>query len=166
MRTPAAVTSDVNEKRPMTILVKIDRRAWRFSRSPERLARRAARAALNVAGSSTLKCDLSIIFASDSAVSKLNGVWRGRNSPTNVLSFTVPWHHRGNFVGDVVLASGVLKKEAKAQGKNLTSHAAHLIVHGVLHLLGYDHHESLAARKMERMEIRALKSLGITNPYR
>jgi probable rRNA maturation factor len=149
----------------MAILVKIDHRAWK-SRSPERLARRAARAALNVAGVSTLKCDLSITFASDPAMTKLNCVWRGRNAPTNVLSFAVPRRHRGNFIGDVVLASGVLKQEAAAQRKNLSSHTAHLIVHGVLHLLGYDHHESSVARKMERMEIRALKSLGITNPYR
>jgi probable rRNA maturation factor len=150
----------------MAISVKIDHRAWRSSRSPERLARRAARAALNVAGLSTLDSDLSITFASDAAMTKLNHMWRGRNAPTNVLSFATPRRHRGNFIGDVVLGSDVVKKEAASQGKNLSSHAAHLVVHGVLHLLGYDHNEGSAARKMERMEIRALKSLGIANPYR
>jgi probable rRNA maturation factor len=149
----------------MAISVMIDHRAWKKnSRSMDRLARKAARAALEVAGMDLPRCDLAITFASDSRLAALNRRWRAKDKPTNVLSFPAA-HHGGRFLGDVVLASGVIKREAEEQGKPLLNHAAHLIVHGVLHLLGHDHDDTSAARRMERMEIRALEALGIENPY-
>jgi probable rRNA maturation factor len=149
----------------MAILVTIDHRAWKKSRSIDRLARQAALAALKTAGSDPSRCDLAISFASDATLARLNRQWRATNGPTNVLSFPARPVHGGRFLGDVILAGGVVGREARRQGKRLPDHAAHLIVHGVLHLLGHDHHKTSAARKMEHIEIRALRSLGIGNPY-
>jgi probable rRNA maturation factor len=149
----------------MAIMVRIDRRAWKVSGGMDRLARRSARAALAAAGADP-RSDLSITFASDRTIAGLNRRWRARNAATNVLSFPAPPRYRGGFLGDIVLAAGVIRSEAAQQGKSLSDHAAHLIVHGVLHLLGHDHHRSTEARRMERLEIRALETLGIADPYR
>jgi probable rRNA maturation factor len=149
----------------MAISVMIDHRAWKKSRSIDRLARKAARAALEVAGIDLSCCDLAITFASDSQLAALNRQWRAKDKSTNVLSFPAHPDHGGCFLGDIVLASGVIRREAEEQGKRLLDHAAHLIVHGVLHLLGHGHDDTSAARRMERMEARALEALGIGNPY-
>lgn len=150
----------------MAIAVKIDRRSWKVWRGLKSLARRAARAALSAAGADPLRCDLSITFAGNGRITRLNRQWRARDKPTNVLSFPAPARLSGAFLGDVILAAGVIKNEAQQQDKSLYDHAAHLIVHGVLHLLGHDHRTRAEARKMQRLEIRALESLGIADPYR
>ena len=90
----------------------------------------------------------------------LNLRFRGRDQPTNVLSFP---YGRGR--GDIVLCHPVVVREARAQGKSLAAHYAHLAVHGALHLRGYDHVNEKDARRMERAEIRALRRLGFANPY-
>lgn len=151
----------------MAISVTIDRKAWIETRGLDRKARAAARAALAVAGLDARRCDLSIAFADDSAVACLNRRFRSMDKPTNVLSFPAaagPWGSR-RFLGDIVLAAGVVATEAHGQGKKLSSHVSHLVVHAVLHLLGHDHHKSAEARKMEQMEITALAMLGIADPY-
>ncbi len=86
----------------------------------------------------------------------LNKRYRGRARPTNVLTFET---------GDVVLCHPVIRREARLQGKSLRAHYAHLVVHGVLHLQGYDHVKRKDAQRMERAEIRALRRLGFANPY-
>ncbi len=104
---------------------------------------------------------------------RLNARYRGRDRPTNVLSFPVPLLLRlaagadgPSPLGDLVLCSPVVAIEARRQGKSLRAHWAHLIVHGALHLVGYDHERPLDARRMERREIAVLKRLGFPNPYR
>ena len=151
----------------MAISVTIDRKAWKETLGLDRKARAAARAALAVAGLDARRCDLSIAFADDSTVACLNRRFRSIDNPTNVLSFPAaagPWGGR-QFLGDIVLAAGVIASEAHGQDKKLSSHVSHLVVHAVLHLLGHDHHKSADARKMEQMEIRALAMLGIADPY-
>jgi probable rRNA maturation factor len=151
----------------MAISVTIDRKAWKVMVGLDRTARDAARAALAVAGLDARRCDLSIAFADDSAVACLNRRFRSMDKPTNVLSFPAaagPWGSR-RFLGDIVLAAGVVATEAHGEGKKLSSHVSHLVVHGVLHLLGHDHYKSGEARKMEQMEITALAMLGIADPY-
>jgi probable rRNA maturation factor len=149
----------------MAILVSIDHRAWKSARLLSRLAKTSASAALNAAGMDPARCELSIRFAGDAASARLNRQWRSRSGPTNVLSFPAARSAESGFLGDIMLASGVIRREARAQGKSLSDHVAHLIVHGVLHLLGHDHQEKRAARKMERMEISALAAMGIADPY-
>lgn len=90
----------------------------------------------------------------------LNLRFRGRGKPTNVLSFP---YGRGR--GDIVLCHPVVAREARAQGKSLAAHYAHLAVHGSLHLRGYDHVKKKDARRMEKAEIRVLRRLGFANPY-
>jgi probable rRNA maturation factor len=90
----------------------------------------------------------------------LNNKYRRKNKPTNVLSF--PYGKGG---GDIVLCHPVIAREARAQGKALAAHYAHLVVHGILHLRGYDHEKKRDAERMERREIRLLARLGFRNPY-
>ena len=91
----------------------------------------------------------------------LNRIYRGKNQATNVLSF--PY---GGGRGDVVLCHPVIAREARAQGKSMRAHYAHLVVHGVLHLRGYDHQMKKDALRMERAEIRALSGFGLPDPYK
>ena len=91
---------------------------------------------------------------------KLNRAFRARDYATNVLSFAYSWRQ-----GDVVLCHPVIRREARAQGKTLAAHYAHLVVHGVLHLHGLDHVRARDARRMERAERRILRRLGVADPY-
>jgi probable rRNA maturation factor len=101
---------------------------------------------------------------------KLNAQYRGRDKPTNVLSFpampavAMP-AHEPRPLGDLVICPKVVSAEAREQRKTLRAHWAHLIVHGALHLIGYDHERPDDARRMERREVAVLKQLGFTNPY-
>jgi probable rRNA maturation factor len=106
---------------------------------------------------------LTILLAGDGRLRELNARFRGNNRPTNVLSFPAP--SGDDYLGDIALALGVAGHEAGAAGKRLADHVLHLTVHGVLHLLGYDHQRAREARTMERLEIAILQELGIANPY-
>lgn len=105
---------------------------------------------------------------------RLNARYRGRNQPTNVLSFPVPElpapapgrQVAPRPLGDLVICASVVRDEARQQHKAIKSHWAHLVIHGALHLLGYDHERDEEARRMERREVAVLKRFGITNPYR
>ncbi|HYM27467.1 MAG TPA: rRNA maturation RNase YbeY, partial [Steroidobacteraceae bacterium] len=100
---------------------------------------------------------------------RLNARFRGRDRPTNVLSFpaaTMPARRGARPLGELVVCPRVLRAEARAQAKTLRAHWAHLIVHGTLHLVGYDHARAAEAARMERREIRVLRALGFANPYR
>ena len=108
--------------------------------------------------------EITVLLTDDAAVHALNAKFRGKDSATNVLSFPAPAFARPHL-GDIALAYGVCAAEAKAQGKSLADHLAHLTVHGVLHLLGYDHDADDAAESMEQMERAILKGLGVNDPY-
>lgn len=112
-----------------------------------------------------------VVAASESRA--LNKLWRGKDKPTNVLSFPAPDQSRRGQprdallpLGDLVICAQVVRREAIRDGKPLQSHWAHLVVHGALHLIGYDHEASRRERlRMERREISVLKRFGIGNPY-
>ena len=107
---------------------------------------------------------VAVLLTSDEAVAELNQRFRHKSGPTNVLSFPASANPE-NHLGDVALAYGVCAREAGEQGKSLEQHLAHLVVHGVLHLLGYDHETDGEAEAMEALERSILESLGVPDPY-
>ena len=145
------------------------------------LCRRAAAAALDEAveglpAATGRPIEVSIVLAEDRSVADLNLQFRGREGATNVLSFPALAAEDGPFdplgadvppvlLGDVVLAFETIAAEADDQGKTLADHCSHLVVHGILHLLGYDHLDSAEAKIMEQVEIRALGALDVADPY-
>jgi probable rRNA maturation factor len=136
-----------------------------------RLARRAVDAVMaSIGATREVASELSLVFTDDARVKVLNGGWRGQDKPTNVLSFPAFPHGRRGAVppmlGDVVLAAETVAAEARAEGKPLDHHIVHLIVHGVLHLIGYDHETDAEAEEMEETERRILAGLDIPDPYR
>jgi probable rRNA maturation factor len=115
--------------------------------------------------------ELSVRVVGRAESRRLNARYRGKDYPTNVLSFPaspIPAVHRAQALplGDLVICPHVLRTEAREQRKTLRAHWAHLVVHGALHLIGYDHEHSSDARRMERREVAVLRRLGFTNPYR
>jgi probable rRNA maturation factor len=115
--------------------------------------------------------EVSVVLADDPFVRRLNRDHRGKDTPTNVLSFPLDadgpaTKGRQLLLGDVVLAYRTIRREAREEGKRIASHAAHMLVHGTLHLLGFDHARDRAARIMEGHEVRILKRLGVSDPYR
>lgn len=113
--------------------------------------------------------EISVLFTSDEEVRALNHAWRGKNKATNVLSFPMAEPAEladAPMLGDIVLAHGICAAEAADKGVAVEAHAAHLVVHGTLHLLGYDHETSEAdAEMMEEAERLALASIGVADPY-
>jgi probable rRNA maturation factor len=104
----------------------------------------------------------TLLLADDTRLQALNRAFRAQDKPTNVLSFPA---RRTDYLGDVALAYGVARREAREQKKPFADHATHLVVHGVLHLLGYDHETARAAKIMEPLEVAILSELGIGDPY-
>lgn len=95
----------------------------------------------------------------------LNARWRGKIGPTNVLSFPASPQLGGREIGDIVVCAPVVAREAREQGKSLAAHWAHMIVHGTLHLLGFDHARARDAKRMERRERALLARIGVADPY-
>ncbi|MFZ5670670.1 MAG: rRNA maturation RNase YbeY [Pseudomonadota bacterium] len=141
------------------IEVEIADRAWTDALpDAEAVALRAARAALDG------EAGVAILLTADEAVADLNARFRGKAGPTNVLSFPAPENPEGHL-GDIALAFGVCAREAAEQGKPLAHHLQHLVAHGVLHLVGYDHQTEAEAGEMEALERRILAGLGVPDPY-
>ena len=152
---------------------------WDSSRSWEQLVRNAAEAAIAESAfpglaASERPVELSVRLTGDEEVRSLNAKWRGKDKPTNVLSFPLLDDEdlqEANvagpelLLGDIIVARGVCVSEAEEKGVSVEDHAAHLLVHGTLPLLGYDHHEDGEAEDMEAREVRALARLGIRDPY-
>lgn len=114
---------------------------------------------------------VAILLTDDETVRDLNARFRNKDTPTNVLSFpasAVPAQDddAGSHLGDIALAFGVCAREAREQGKPLSHHLSHLVAHGILHLLGYDHETDADAEEMEALERAILKPLGVPDPYR
>lgn len=107
---------------------------------------------------------VSVLLGDDASIAKLNARFRGKQGPTNVLAFPPTGSEEG-FLGDIVLAAETIAEEAQFQGKRFEDHAAHVIVHGFLHLLGYDHIDPKEAESMETRERAILASIGVEDPY-
>lgn len=143
--------------------VEIEDGAWTAALpEAEMLARGAALAALDAEGAAHE--GVTILLADDEAVRELNARFRQKDTPTNVLSFPAPRNPEFHL-GDIALAYGVCAREAAEQGKPLAHHLQHLVAHGVLHLLGYDHIGDDEAEAMESLERAVLAGLGVPDPY-
>jgi probable rRNA maturation factor len=164
----------------MTLDIDIDADPeWDSKSGWESLVRSAAEAAIAESAfpqlvDSARATELSVRLTGDDQVRALNSQWRGKDKPTNVLSFpqadaddlqSVAADGPELMLGDLVLARETCVAEASEKSIPLEDHAAHLIVHGTLHLLGYDHQDDTAAEEMESREVRALARLGIADPY-
>jgi probable rRNA maturation factor len=123
--------------------------------------------ALSTASQTTQTFELTIRLVEPEESQQLNNQFRGQNKPTNVLSFPfeVPEGLTLNLLGDLVICVDIMKNEAKLQNKKLFDHWAHLVIHGCLHLLGFDHISDIEAVEMEGIEVAALAKLHINNPY-
>jgi len=142
------------------IEIEVEAEAWTSALpGAEAVVERAAQAALG-----TVEGDIVVLLTDDAAVRELNGRFRDKDRPTNVLSFPAP-ENAFPHLGDIVLAFGVCATEAEAQGKTLADHLSHLVVHGVLHLLGRDHEDDAEAEEMEAEEREILAQIGVADPY-
>jgi probable rRNA maturation factor len=164
----------------MTLDIDIDADPeWDSSTRWEALVRGAAEAAIAESAfpqlaQSARGVELSVRLTRDEEVRELNAKWRGKDKPTNVLSFPqlepeqlreITADGPELMLGDLVLARGVCASEAADKHVPIETHASHLIVHGILHLLGHDHEDDSSAEDMESREVRALARLGIADPY-
>ncbi|RVC09003.1 rRNA maturation RNase YbeY, partial [Mesorhizobium sp. M7A.F.Ca.AU.001.01.1.1] len=153
---------------PVDIDIAVEAGNWPDEASLTRLVDRAVKAAFaetGVAGRS----ELSLVFSDDAHIQVLNAGWRGKDKPTNVLSFPAfPFAQGGPLppmLGDIVLAAETVAHEAVLEDKPVENHITHLVIHGLLHLLGYDHETEAEAEAMEAVERAALARLAIPDPY-
>ncbi|MER9349582.1 rRNA maturation RNase YbeY [Mesorhizobium sp. M0227] len=160
------ISSDGNV--PVDIDISVEAGNWPDEVSLTRLVDGAVKAAFaetGVAGRS----ELSLVFTDDAHIQVLNAGWRGKDKPTNVLSFPAfPFAQGGPLppmLGDIVLAAETVAHEAALEDKPVENHITHLVIHGLLHLLGYDHETEAEAEAMEAVERAALARLAIPDPY-
>lgn len=162
MREEAVIVTELD--------ISVDTPDWDVLGDIEIFTRRAVDAAFTVIDNAPGGAvSISLLFADDEEIRALNAGWRQQDKPTNVLSFPAS-HPPGlpgpQLLGDIVLAFETCAREAEAEHKKLPDHVTHLIIHGVLHLMGYDHIDENEAEEMEKLETEALARLGIDDPYR
>ena len=148
--------------------VEISRNAEGWPDALDARAEEAVRAALKLSKAKVSGgAELSIVLADDAEQQVLNRDWRGIDKTTNVLSFPQiePFGPVSGLLGDIILARETLVREADEQGVSFEDHFTHLVVHGFLHLLGYDHVDDAEALVMEGLETQILASLGVADPY-
>jgi probable rRNA maturation factor len=140
---------------------------WRSEPGAAAVLRRAIGQAADMTGATAGPSELAIMLCDDAAMRELNGRWRGRREPTNVLSFPAAGRagDDAGALGDIAIAYETTAREAEVDGKPFADHLAHLAVHGFLHLLGYDHQSDADAGAMERLEALILARLGVADPY-
>ncbi len=139
----------------------VEGEAWSALGDLDALSRKAFASAAAEAPAEGL---VSLLLADDGELQQLNRDFRGKDKPTDVLSFPALEMDRP-LLGDIAVAYGTAARDAALQGKSMTDHLTHLLIHGYLHLLGHDHETQAEADAMEALEIRALATLGIANPY-
>lgn len=153
---------------PVDIDIFVEAGDWPAEAELTRLVDRAVAAAFAETGASGAS-ELSIVFSDDAHIQILNAEWRDKDKPTNVLSFPAFSFPKGGalppMLGDIVLASETVAREATLEEKPLGNHISHLVIHGLLHLLGHDHETDVDAEEMEAIERAALARLAIPDPY-
>jgi len=155
---------------PVEIDLMVEAGNWPAEAHLEALASKAVGAALAETGAGAPDgSELSLVFSDDAHIQVLNAEWRGKDKPTNVLSFpafpTRPGAPLPPMMGDIILAAETVAREAALEDKPLDHHIIHLVIHGFLHLMGHDHETDVEAEEMEGLERRALARLAIPDPY-
>jgi probable rRNA maturation factor len=170
MSGPRTTRARRSKVAPFEIDMAVEGGAWDDPGALEALARRAFAAAFSVASDRPRgEVEIGLLFTDDDGIRALNRDWRGTDKPTNVLSFPAPAQPGApgpRPLGDIAVAFETVAREAEEEGKLFDDHLSHLLVHGLLHLLGYDHALEAEAEIMEGLEVRALATLGIADPYR
>ncbi|MCA0034165.1 rRNA maturation RNase YbeY [Mesorhizobium sp. B263B2A] len=161
-------STSVDGSLPVEIDISIEAGDWPAEASLARLVDRAVAAAFAETGAAG-HSELSIVFSDDAHIRTLNAGWRGKDKSTNVLSFPAFPHVKDGplppMLGDIVLAAETVAREAALEDKPLENHITHLVIHGLLHLMGYDHETDTEAEAMEAVERAALARLAIPDPY-
>ena len=152
----------------LTIETQVECAGWSAVDGLDALIEESLKAAIEESGAELVEgAEVSLLFCDDARIRALNQQFRAQDKPTNVLSFPGPDPlETAHFLGDIAIAHETVAREAQEQGKTLEQHCRHLIVHGFLHLLGYDHEDDEDAEAMETMEVSILRRLGVDNPYR
>jgi len=150
------------------ILIAAD--CWQDETNAEDVVRRSIAAAASAVELPEGPSELAVMLTDDARIRELNQQWRMQDKPTNVLSFPAEWHVGPDpdsplMLGDIAIAYETTRREAEAELKPFQNHLSHLVVHGFLHLLGYDHIEDDDAEEMEQLERDILATLGIADPY-
>ncbi|RST87563.1 rRNA maturation RNase YbeY [Aquibium carbonis] len=159
----------MNRPLEIDIAVVVEAQGWPGEAALEELVRRTVEAVVgDLSLRSSRSTELGVTFTDDAAMRGLNAQWRDKDKPTNVLSFPA-FPEQGETIppmlGDIVLARETIEREAALDGKPFDHHLTHLVVHGLLHLLGFDHETEEEAEEMEAVETRILASLAIPDPY-
>lgn len=151
----------------VVIEINLSAAAWERFDGLEGLVRRCVDASLAETRAKLFEgCELSVTFCDDAEIQELNAEWRGKDKPTNVLSFPTPGKLAARpLLGDIVIAYETVAREAAEQDKTLSEHTAHMVIHGFLHLIGYDHETAAEAEEMEGLERRIASRLGLRDPY-
>jgi probable rRNA maturation factor len=160
---------------PVDIQISVEAGDWPPEDALEHMTRRVVQATMAYLAEETAQpfpdeeAELSLLFTDDTAMQAINGQWRAQDKPTNVLSFpgsaVAPGQLPTIVLGDIVFAEQTIRREAADLTKSFDDHLTHLLVHGFLHLLGYDHMQTDEAETMERHETRILAVLGLSDPY-
>ena len=147
----------------------INAEGWQNEETLRRLVDSVLQATLQELGFNNIDSELSLVFTNDADIREINAKWRHIDKPTNVLSFPAfalqPGQEPGEILGDIVIARETVEREAAEEDKSFDDHLSHLVVHGLLHLMGYDHQNDDEAEQMETLERKILASLGISDPY-
>ena len=147
----------------------INAEGWQDEETLRRLVDSVLQATLQELGFNNIDSELSLVFTNDADIREINAKWRHIDKPTNVLSFPAfalqPGQEPGEILGDIVIARETVEREAAEEDKSFDDHLSHLVVHGLLHLMGYDHQNDEEAEQMETLERKILASLGISDPY-
>ncbi len=160
--------NDPASRRDIVVDIAVESPLWQTFGEAGDLACKAVGAVLAHVGADIRPgAELSLLFCDDATIQDLNRRWRGQAKPTNVLSFpSGAAIDEAQSLGDIAIAFETMAREATQEGKPLAAHFCHLTVHGLLHLLGYDHETDDEAEAMEEIERRILADLGIDDPYR